>query len=342
MINIKFTYKKFFYWTFVALVGSMYVISLSNMPNEWFRDRDNYLIYANYPESIIDLYENKFILIVNEPFFLYSNIWLGKIFENDFIPNFFVYFITTVFIFFIGYNAKSTIGFIFGLVLSILIPYILQAELVALRQGLATALFIPFFFLVKDDKKILVILLVCAFFHSIFFLFFLFYFLNFFVLSRFSIRKKLIINSVFMMILSLIGIVVAKYLGLRQGSEYMGVEGDVGGGAFLLFAFVFVYVYAYGNKDNKRLYEFVMIGLTIFLTSYFLSPVSGRLFNTVAPFLVFLLVSKNRTIDYIFISFLSVVFLALFLSGSYYELLAVSELLIPEYFMKYLQSLFSL
>lgn len=342
MIKIKFTYAAIFYWTFVAIIGSLYVIFLSNMPHEWFRDRDNYLIYANYSESLIDLYGNGFILIANEPFFLYLNVWLLKIFEYDFIPNIFVYFTTTIFVFFIGYNAKSTIGFIFGLTLFIVIPYILQSELVALRQGLATALFIPFFFLVKDDKKILVVLLICAFFHSIFFLFFLFYLLNFSLLKRVSINKKLFITFVSMTILSLIGIVVAKYLGLRQGSEYMGVENDVSGGAFILFAIVLVYVYVYGNKDNKRLYEFVMIGLTIFLTSYFLSPISGRLFNTVAPFLVFLLVSKSRPIDYIFVSLLSVIFLALFINGSYHDLLAVSELLISEYFIRYLQGFFSL
>lgn len=342
MINIKFNYKNLSYWTFVAIIGTLYIIFLSNMPNEWFRDRDNYLIFANYSESIIDLYGSKFILIANEPLFLYLNIWLTKVFESDFIPNLFVYFITSVFVFFIGYNAKNAIGFIFGLTLCIVIPYVLQAELVALRQGLATALFIPFFFLVKDDKKILVVLLLCAFFHSIFFLFFLFYFLNFFTLRRFSINKKLFITFVFMIILSFIGIVAAKFLGLRQGSEYMEVELKVGGGAFILFTFVWMYVYVYGNKENKRLYEFVMIGLTIFLTSYFLSPISGRLFNTVAPFVIFLLVSRSRAIDYMFISFLTVVFLAVFLNGSYNALLVVSELLITEYFIKYLQGFFSL
>lgn len=342
MIKAKFTYQELFYWIFVVFVGLLYVSFLSGMPNEWFRDRESYLTFASYSESIIDFYGSKFILIANEPLFLYLNIWLAEIFEYNYIPKIFVYLITTIFVFFIGYSAKNIISFTLGIALSIVIPYMLQAELVALRQGLATAFFIPFFFLLKDDKKVLVALLVCAFFHSIFFLFFLFYYLNFFILSRFDTNKKLFISFVFMVILSFTGIVVAKYLGLRQGSEYMGVESDVGGGAFILFSFVFMYLYVYGNKDNKRLYDFVMIGLTMFLTSYFFSPISGRLFNTVAPFLVFLLVSKSRAIDYIFIGFLVVVFLILFLNGSYYALLAVSEILISEYFIKYVQGFFSL
>lgn len=340
MTKIKFTYKDIFYWIFVILIGSIYVILLSNMPNEWFRDRDNYLVYAASSESIVELYGNKFVLIANEPLFLYFNIFLEKIFEYSLIPNIFVYLITTVFVFFIGYNAKNIIGFIFGVILSIIIPYMLQAELVALRQGLAIAFFIPFLYLVKDEKKVLIALLVCAFLHSIFFVFFLLYFLNFIILSKFSINKRLFVTFIFMLIVSLLGIVIAKYLGLRQGSEYMGVESDGSGGAFIVFLAVFLYIYFLGNRHNKRLYEFVLIGLVMFLTTYFLSPISGRLFNTVIPFVVFLLVSKGRAIDYIFMSLLTFVFLFLFLSGSYYGLLAVSELLISEYFIKYIQGFF--
>lgn len=345
MKSIKLPLNRIIYWIFLSIIGLFYVAFFSNMPNEWFRDRDNYIIYAEISGLIIDLYKEESVLALffNEPIFLYSNYFLGKFFDPEFIPYIFVGFIASVFFIFLGRNSKNFLVFISGLILFFLMPYLLQGQLVALRQGVATAIFILSFFVLKDDRKILAVIFLCSLFHSIFFIFFIFYFLNFFFLKSFSFNKKLFIHFLTMFIFASVAVLAAKFFGLRQGNEYEGInELGVGGGAFLIFLLVFVYLYLYGNKENRRMYEFAMMGLVMFLTSYFISPIAGRLFNTVVPFVVFLLVSKSRAIDFFVIYFLIIVFLFLFLSGGYTDLFTIPVSQIPEEFENYLKRFISL
>lgn len=343
MKSIKLTLDRTIYWIVLSVIGLAYVAFLSNMPNEWFRDRYYYVIYASFSDQIIDAYKEQSILALffNEPIFLYFNYYLEKVFDPEFIPHIFVGFITSVFFIFLGRNSRNFLIFIPGLFLCLIMPYVLQGELVAIRQGFATSVFILSFFILKDDKKILAVLFLCSLFHSVFFIFTVFYFLNFFVLKSFSFNKKLVVHFFVMLAFASIAVLAAKFFGLRQGEGYEKIEDlGVGGGAFLVFLIVFIYLYFFGNRENRKMYEFAMMGLVVFLTSYFISPIAGRLFNTVIPFVIFLLVSRSRAIDFVMIFFLIMVFLFLFINGSYTDLFAIS--VSPEEFRNYWKSLISL
>lgn len=337
MKNIKFSYEAALYWFFATFLGLFYVFFLSLMSNSWFRDRDNYLIYAIDAESIIMLYNEANILFFNEPIFLYINLYLEKIIDYNYIPNIFVCFTTLVFVFFLAQKSKNLFIFCLGIFLSLFVPYMIQSELVALRQGIATSLFILAFFLIQSEKKIAVVLFICALIHSIFFLFFLIWILNFYFLKDFNIRAKLLLNFIIMFILSFLFLIIAQVLGLRQGDEYQqNMDVQRSGGAFLLFLGVAIYLYLYGDKNDKRLYEFTLIGLVIFLTTYFLTPIAGRFFNTIIPFVFFLLVSRSRVLDILLLILLFAVFLFLFFQGSYLSLLAIPEAQFGEEFSNYL------
>lgn len=109
------------------------------------------------------------------------------------------------------------------------------------------------------------------------------------------------------------------------------------GGLFLLFFGVAIYLYLYGDKNDKRLYEFTIIGLVIFLTTYFLSPIAGRFFNTIIPFVFFLLVSRSRILDILLLEFfISHFFYFYFFQGSYLSLLVIPEAQFDEEFSNYL------
>lgn len=325
MRNLKFSYNQIFYFLFALVLGFFYINFLSLLPNDLFRDRDNYLIYASSAEDVIATYPG-ILLFFNEPAFLYFNFFLSKIFPYEFIPNLFVYIITTIYFYFIATKSKSSITFVLGLVLSLLIPYMLQNEIVALRQGVATSIFMVAFFLFKDNKKIVITLLFCSLFHSIFFIFLFFYFLNFILLERMTINKKIIINTLWMFGFSLIAIIVAKFFGLRQGDEYSNSTQIGGsGGAFIVFFITTLYLWFWGDRSNKRLYEFSILGTIIFLTAYFLTPIAGRMYNTIIPFVIILLLQKSRLQDIIYLLVLLIIFLVLFLNGSYSSLLAVTD-----------------
>ena len=343
MRNIHFTYRTAAYWLFSTFLGLFYVYFLSLMPNEWFRDRDSYLIYAIDAESIIMRYNEANILLFNEPIFLYTNVFLQKIIDYECIPHLFVFFTTTIFVFFLAYRSKNLFVFLLGIVLSLFLPYMIQSELVALRQGVATSIFILAFFFIKSEKKVAAILFLCALIHSVFFLFFLIWILNFYFFKDFKIETKLFFNFLVMFIFSFLFLVVAQALGLRQGLEYQqAMEVQRSGGAFLLFFGVAIYLYLYGDKNDKRLYEFTLIGLVIFLTTYFLTPIAGRFFNTIIPFLFFLLVSRSRILDILLLVFLLVIFLFLFFQGSYLNLLAITEAQFGEEFSSYLSGFLEL
>ncbi|NCI79688.1 EpsG family protein [Acinetobacter kanungonis] len=342
MKSIKTSHKKFFLLLVYLLIGLLYVNFLSLLPNELFRDRENYLVYASTSESIISTYPG-IILFFNEPFFLYFNFFLNNYIDFQLIPHLFVYIITTVYFYVIAVESKNPLTFILGLLLSVTIPYILQNELVALRQGLATAFFIIAFFYLKDEKKVILTLFICSLFHSIFFIFLFFYFLNFIFLKNVSLNKKAIINFIWMFVFSLIAILVAKFFGLRQGDEYTG-SSQIGGsgGAFVVFLLTLIYIYLWGDKSNKKLYEFSILGAIIFLTSYFLTPIAGRMFNSIMPFILILLVKESRYKDVIFLLMLNIIFAILFFCGSYSSLLNVSDIQAIEILNQYVKGFFVL
>lgn len=340
--NWKFTYLQVINFLIISLVGILYIPFITLMPNDWFRDRDNYLIYANMASIIKDKYEG-ISLYFNEPIFLLINDKLSLYFDVEIIPHIFSFFL--VFSFFVGlaYYSKNILMFFLGLILSILIPYMLQSELVVLRQGLATSIFIISFLLVKNDKIIAAVLFFLAFIHSIFFIFFIFFILNFIFFSKIDFKVKLSLNFILMATVSIFSILLAQFFGLRQGDEYQqNMEVSRGGGAFLLFFFLAIYLYLFGEKKNKKLYEFSLIGLVMFLTAYFLTPISGRLFNTIIPFILFLLTSRAKLQDYLIVFIVLIVFLFLFLNGSYNDLLVIHELEAKEEFLEYCRDFFSL
>ena len=342
MKEIRFTYSQVLYFLFSIMLGFFYVNFLSLLPNELFRDRENYLIYASSAKNIIDTYPG-ILLFFNEPVFLYFNYFLEKFVSFNFIPYIFVYITTIIYFYYIAKNAKNFLNLLLGIVLSLTIPYMLQNEIAALRQGVATALFMLAFFYFEDQKKVVVTLCVCALFHSIFFIFLFFYFLNFIILKNIDLYKKAIINFLWMFLFSLVAIFVAKFFGLRQGDEYAS-NNQVGGsgGAFVVFFVTILYIWFWGDRSNKRLYEFSILGTVIFLAAYFLTPIAGRMFNTVIPFVLILLIRKSRYQDILFLTFLVFIFTLLFLNGSYSSMLSVSDNQAIEILSQYFQGFFLL
>lgn len=338
----KFTHIQAINFLIVSLVGVLYIPFISLMPNDWFRDRNNYLIYAEMANSIKDSYFG-WTLYFNEPLFLILNEKMSSFMNIESIPHFFSFFFVLSFFSGLSFFSKNIVMFFLGLFLSLTIPYMLQSELVALRQGFATGFFMFAFMFAKNNRTIAIVLFFLAFIHSIFFIFFIFFTLNFIVFSKVKFEYKILFNFVLMALISVFSIFLAQSFGLRQGDEYQqNMEVTRGGGAFLLFSFVFIYLYFLGENKNKKLYEFSLLGLIIFLTAYFLTPISGRLFNTIIPFVIFLLVSRAKLLDYIFIIFILLVFIFLFINGSYNDLLVIHELEAKEEFLEYCRDFFSL
>lgn len=322
MSNLVYQSKKILY-VFTAFIFSFFYISYYiSFPNDILRDRSNYILYALNFESITDDRSGSISFYFNEPLFLLINKILSFFFTAENIPIVFVLFNTIILMFFLSKKSINIVFYLLGLLVVVFTPYIFQGQLTALRQSLATSFFMLAFFYIKDAKKVLLVGCFCGLVHSIFFLISFFYFLNFIFLEKKSFNVKMSFTFIAMFIVSLSFFLIAELFGLRQANVYSEVDSKIGGGSFVLFLLVYIALYFKWSKIlDDKLYLFVMIGLVLFLTGYFLTPLSGRLFNTFSLFLLLFLVSANSKFNIYILFLLITIFSYLYFNGGYNDIL---------------------
>ena len=134
-------------YIFSFFISLIYAYAMSNLPNEIFRDRYNYIIYAINSENILDNYVG-LSLFTNEPFFLLFNKFLGFMVEPEIVPKVFVFFICFSLSFFIFYKCKNILIGLMGFIALLCAPQVFHLELVILRQGAAACilLLVTYFF----------------------------------------------------------------------------------------------------------------------------------------------------------------------------------------------------
>ncbi|MFW1808287.1 EpsG family protein [Acinetobacter ursingii] len=317
--------KRAIYLMVATLFSVIYIYIYISIPNSLLRDRANYILYASDVDYFLNRYDG-YDLFFNEPIFLYLNKFAFNFMDATSVPVFFVFINTFVMMLLLLKQSKNLTFFFLGLAFIIVFPYLFQAQLIAVRQTLATSLFLLAFFYFKNHWKVLACLILCSFIHSVFFLITFFYFINFIFFKKTSINYKILINSVIMLLISILFFVLLSFFGLRQADEYGEGTANVlkvGGGAFILMCAVFIGLYVQRYRLNSDLFLMVMIGLTLFVVGYFINPITGRLFNTFSPFFVLLLVSNDTKINFIILNFLVLVYGFLYFSGTYNDVFLV-------------------
>ena len=256
-------------------------------------------------------------LLFNEPIFLRLAQFFGNYISTNAFPIFMSGVVSAIYITLLMRYSKTFIMFILGVVSLIFISYLHTAQVMVLRQGFATALFLLTVLSPLTEKKKLLVCFLLAFFHSIFFVVTAIYALYIFYLKNESTVRMLTIIAGVSAVFYISSTFLLSYLGFRQADLYTISTEASGGGAFILSAFTFIYLYFFGDKENKELYDWTMIGLILFLVGYFLFFSAGRLFVTFFPFILILLVSKSRLQDILFLSFINLIYIYLFYTGSY-------------------------
>ena len=90
--------KKIIYLMISSLLSFIYIFIYTNIPNEYLRDRGNYIVYAKEIDYFLTRYDGIDVFF-NEPIFLYLNKFLSNYFYYDNIPIFFVFFNTCIMVF---------------------------------------------------------------------------------------------------------------------------------------------------------------------------------------------------------------------------------------------------
>jgi len=259
--------------------------TLAALPIDAFNDRDNYLTYARYSDVISLRYEAEglFAVFANEPLWLFLNTFLAQFLSPDnvvrvliFVPSFVIAWQL------LRHEPRNAIWIIAFL----LAPQVVKNHIVHLRQGVAIAIFVSAYF-AKPGWLRYGLMLAAPLVHSSFL----------FVLTigavawasgrlQLSPRVRLMALTVaFAMMAAMMG-AVAGTAGARQAFAYAFVELDISGIGFLFWASIFV-LFITADRDFLHDHIFGLSNLAFYLVSYFIIPVSARIFES-GLFLVFL------------------------------------------------------
>lgn len=256
-----------------------YALFLVNLPLLVFKDRANYLEYARYSELILANHALGGLreVLANEPLWLLTNIGLSYITGGPgdvlriiiFIPAFVIPFLI------LRKNPRH-VGW---LVFFLFTPQIIKNHIIHLRQGYGIAIFLLGYYSGTGWIRY-PLMLASGFIHSSFFL------VNLIGISAWASGKARLASGLRITILLIsfvcIGVlldVLAAGLGARQGSQYAETGLDVSGLGFLIWATVFS-LFISSRTEFLISNIFPLSILVFYLSAYFVSPVSGRIFES--------------------------------------------------------------
>ncbi|WP_336138846.1 EpsG family protein [Acinetobacter ursingii] len=329
--------KKTIYYTVTSFIFFIYIFLLYKLPNDWFRDRDVYIIYAKHYDTFLQN-DKSIKTFFNEPFF--SQI--AGIFQSnpDLFPTILSIFIATTYFIYTIKKSETFVTFTLGISLLTFNSYLIFQQIFQLRQGLATALFVIIFFSIKNIKARIILSSLLPFIHVAFFIISPIYILYEIYLKNIKTTTLIIYTATITTIFSIISISIMVALGFRQASLYESFNETKGGGSLILHIILCLYVYFYGDKKDTRLYNWVILGLVFFIFSYFIFPPSGRLFGSFYPFILLYLVSRSTTKNIIVLLILNAIFIYLFFSSSYLDMLTMDDFIFLPKLEKFITDLF--
>lgn len=300
--------------TFCVLLF-LYLYIFMNIPHSFFRDRDVYIIYAEKSQDLYDAYGGMTVY-ANEPIFLKLNIFLSNFISSSNIVFIFLFFCLLGTLILLFKHSKNVFNFIMGMFLILFCHYAFHSQLVVLRQSISTIILLFFLTYTDNKKNIILVSFFCSFIHSSFFLI-TFLLILYYTIPIYSLKIKSLIIFLTSAFLGLFIKLIGGYLGIRQASEdHILSAVSVGGGAFLCFLIILIYfLFFIKEEKNNNIYQFSILGLSLFLGLYFINPAAGRLMSTFILPIIFVLCSKFNMANNILIFFLLILFFCLDVQG---------------------------
>lgn len=274
------TQGSFIYEVMCLLLSAIYAWFLMGLEIDAYVDRANYLVYAQYSQEIFMRYAvhgfNE--MLANEPLWLLFNIWLSRYLTPEDTLRVIIFFSSLLISYLVLRSYPKHALF---LILFILMPQVLKNNIIHLRQGAGIALFLLGWWCRYLPLRIFFIAL-APLVHASFFFINALFILNI-VFSTFTISTvwRVVYTLGVGIVLGALGIWLAGELGARQGegSEYSGM-GGVGSGMAFLFWSVFTVIFFMEGRAFLRNNFFAASILIFYLSTYFLLPVTARVFES--------------------------------------------------------------
>lgn len=261
-----FAYASIFAWVLVSL------------PLDGFKDRDNYLVYAAASDTILagNVARGLLKAMFNEPLWLGMNIWLSDYLDAEttlraiiFIPAFVVAFVV------LRHNPRAALW----LSIFLLTPAVVKNHIIHLRQGAGIAVFLLGYFAGPRWLR-LALMTAAGFIHSS---------LLCIVLIHAAVRAtgklrlspalRLVLIFVFSIALGVMFESIAGGLGARQGEQYAAATLEISGlGMAFWFCVLVLFLSAGSHFIRRNLFPISI--LAFYISVYFLTPLSGRIFES--------------------------------------------------------------
>ena len=262
----------------IFLLSLAYGAFLASLPLDVFKDRVNYLNYADQSSLIFLRYwsESYVTVLTNEPLWLLLNTALRIFFDAETTLRFIIGVPASIVAFqVLRSNPKN----FFWLLIFLLLPQVVKNHVIHLRQGVALSIFLIGWF---SGSKSLRLILFCMtpFVHaSFFFIMSILVFSEFFRALRFSIGLRSVLFVTYGILVSSVVFRVSEILNARQVSHYEFDAVDISGVGFIFWLIVWCLFFLQGRKF-MRLNSFAIAVLLFYLSSYFFIQISGRIFES--------------------------------------------------------------
>ncbi|MBE0472456.1 MAG: EpsG family protein [Methyloprofundus sp.] len=267
---------------FVFFISALYSLIISFiLPLNGFKDRGNYLIYADKSLEFITGYFDQGVVsfLTNEPVFLSINYFLSLFFSPELTLQLLIFIFSFIFAFAVlSYDKKLFLW----LLLLLLLPQVLKNNIMQLRQGYAVAIF-TFAWICLHGKPRFFLIALTPLMHSSFFvvlLFLLIYKAAHWIKLNFGLRAFLV--GLAALVASVALLYLASVVGARQGARYNDAGLNVSGLAFLFWFMVFS-VFLFQSKSWFSKHGFPVATLLVYLVMYFTFPLSARVFESTLP-----------------------------------------------------------
>lgn len=267
-----------------AAFSFTYSLLLTSLPLMIFKDRDNYLNYAEYSKDILAQWYSigNFVSLANEPIWLLINILLSFILSSEYIIRSIIFFPS----FIISYSLLRVSGHNWPwMMLFLFFPMVLKNHITHLRQGLAISVFILGIF---SDNKIYrrALLLITPFIHASFFFILG---LNFITLLLRRLHFGPELRSIIHLSLGItVGVslsMVVALLGARQAERYTFSAGDISGLGFVFWTIVLM-IFAFQGRVFLARHALAFGAIIFYLGTYFFIEITARIFESLLPLIL--------------------------------------------------------
>ncbi len=267
------------YQLLVWILSVIYGGFLAGLPLDIFKDRANYLIYAEHSWEIFERTWEEGLLVglVNEPLWLLLNAGLGAVLPPEAVLRTLIFVPATLVAWFVLRHEPRQFMW---LLLFLLVPQVVKNHIIHLRQGTAIAVFLAGWFASRQPLRGM-LLVVAPFIHSSFFF-------VLFLLASVRIMRSLRLAAdlrTLLMVGTAVGLGstswLAESLGARQAKLYTAPAEDFSGLGFAFWMLVLIVMVLQGREFLKQC-AFEINTIIFYLCTYFFSPFSARIFeNTV-------------------------------------------------------------